>query len=263
MHEPIAVVARALDNPLLHDLLERVRTSTGNTVIYRRGGLRRILRALQQNAGVALLIDQHIQAADAVLVDFFGRPASTTSAVAALAYRTGAAGHPRVRAAAARTGATAWCTSTPIDPPRDDSPEAVREFTQRCTDVLEMYVRRHPDLWLWMHKRWRDDEAPGPGCSLARGMGQRSRKTTRAASRRPRLSSLQPSAFSLQPSAIDPPPCARASEHSRGRASVRRRNCAERADNRAGTLRRSPTEPGRRGFPRAEPFAGPSGLRPC
>jgi len=32
----------------------------------------------------------------------------------------------------------------------------VREFTQRCTDVLEMYVRRHPELWLWMHRRWRD-----------------------------------------------------------------------------------------------------------
>ena len=30
-------------------------------------------------------------------------------------------------------------------------------FTQRCTDVLEMYVRRHPDLWLWMHRRWRDE----------------------------------------------------------------------------------------------------------
>ena len=32
----------------------------------------------------------------------------------------------------------------------------IREFTQRCTDVLEMYVRRHPHLWLWMHRRWRE-----------------------------------------------------------------------------------------------------------
>jgi Kdo2-lipid IVA lauroyltransferase/acyltransferase len=43
----------------------------------------------------------------------------------------------------------------PVEPPREDSPDAVREFTQRCTDVLEMYVRRHPHLWLWMHRRWR------------------------------------------------------------------------------------------------------------
>ena len=51
----------------------------------------------------------------------------------------------------------------PVDPPRPDSTDPVLEFTQRCTDVLEMYVRRHPELWLWMHRRWRDegkDEAP-------------------------------------------------------------------------------------------------------
>ena len=55
----------------------------------------------------------------------------------------------------------------PVEPPRADGTEdAIREFTQRCTDVLEMYVRRHPDLWLWMHRRWRDagpssDQVPG------------------------------------------------------------------------------------------------------
>jgi KDO2-lipid IV(A) lauroyltransferase len=46
----------------------------------------------------------------------------------------------------------------PVDPPQTDTPDAVREFTQRCTDVLEMYVRRHPELWLWMHRRWRDQD---------------------------------------------------------------------------------------------------------
>jgi KDO2-lipid IV(A) lauroyltransferase len=47
----------------------------------------------------------------------------------------------------------------PVDPPPADDPDAIREFTQRCTDVLEMYVRRYPELWLWMHRRWRDGEA--------------------------------------------------------------------------------------------------------
>ena len=46
----------------------------------------------------------------------------------------------------------------PVEPPRGETPEAVREFMQRCTDVLEMYVRRHPELWLWMHRRWRDTD---------------------------------------------------------------------------------------------------------
>jgi KDO2-lipid IV(A) lauroyltransferase len=45
----------------------------------------------------------------------------------------------------------------PVEPPATDDPQAVHEFTQRCTDVLEMYVRRYPELWLWMHRRWRGE----------------------------------------------------------------------------------------------------------
>ena len=46
-------------------------------------------------------------------------------------------------------------------------PDAIRDFTQRCTDVLEIYVRRYPELWLWMHRRWRDADAKG---EAVRGM---------------------------------------------------------------------------------------------
>jgi KDO2-lipid IV(A) lauroyltransferase len=162
VYEPIAVVARPLDNPLLHDLLERVRTSTGNEVIYRKGGLRRILRALQQNRGVALLIDQHIQTPDAVLVDFFGRPAATTSAVGILALRTGATVIP-VFALPIDDGRYKLVYEHPVSPPADESHEALRDFTQRCTDVLEMYVRRYPEYWLWMHRRWRTPETSAHG----------------------------------------------------------------------------------------------------
>lgn len=152
---PIAVVARPLDNRDLHRLLESVRTGTGNSVIYRQGGLRRILRALSDNVGVAMLIDQHIQAADAVYVDYFNRPAATTSALAALALRTGAPVVP-VFALPLANGRFRLVYEHPVEPPPADEPDPVREFTQRCTDVLEMYVRRYPEVWLWMHRRWRD-----------------------------------------------------------------------------------------------------------
>ena len=152
---PMSVLARPLDNPLLHRLLESVRTATGNSVIYRRGALRRVLRALGANQAVAILIDQHIQSADAVYVDFFNRPAATTSALAALALRTGAPVVP-VFALPLEGGRFRMVYEHAVDPPRADDPDAIREFTQRCTDVLEMYVRRYPELWLWMHRRWRD-----------------------------------------------------------------------------------------------------------
>ena len=153
--KPMAVLARPLDNPLLHDLLESVRTRTGNSVFYRRGAIRRVLRALEANQAIAFLIDQHMQPADAVYVDFFNRPAATTSALAALALRTGAPVVP-VFALPLPGGRFRMVYEHAVDPPRADDADAIREFTQRCTDVLEMYVRRYPELWLWMHRRWRD-----------------------------------------------------------------------------------------------------------
>ncbi len=158
---PMSVLARPLDNPLLHQLLESVRRRTGNAVIYRRGAIRRVLRALGDNQAVAILIDQHIQSADAVYVDFFSRPAATTSALAALALRTGAPVVP-VFALPRPGGRFRMVYEHAVAPPPSDDPDAIRAFTQRCTDVLEMYVRRYPDLWLWMHRRWRDVDGAAP-----------------------------------------------------------------------------------------------------
>jgi Kdo2-lipid IVA lauroyltransferase/acyltransferase len=154
--EPFSVIARPLDNPYLNSLLEQIRQRTGNPVIYRQGMIRPVMRTLQAGHGIAVLIDQHIQPRDAVTVDFFDRPAATTSAIAALALRTGA---PVVPCFALPLGDHRYrmVYEHPIEPPEAESEHAIRDFTQRCTDVLEMYVRRHPELWLWMHRRWRED----------------------------------------------------------------------------------------------------------
>ena len=158
---PMSVLARPLDNPYLHRLLESTRCATGNRVIYRQGALRRVLRALGANECVAILIDQHIQSSDAVRVDFFNRPVSTTSALATLALRTGA---PLVPAFALplTNGRLRLVYEHPVELPQSGSVDPVRELTQRCTDVLEMYVRRHPQLWLWMHRRWRETPTASP-----------------------------------------------------------------------------------------------------
>ena len=152
--QPIAVLARPLDNPSLHNLLDSIRTRSGNSVIHRQGAIRKVLPALAANRGVALLIDQHLHTPDAVYVDFFNRPAATTKALAALALRTGAPVIPAFVTPLPR-GRYRVVFEHAVEPPSPDSPDAVREFTQRCTDVLEMHIRRQPDLWLWMHRRWR------------------------------------------------------------------------------------------------------------
>jgi KDO2-lipid IV(A) lauroyltransferase len=158
--QPMAVMARALDNPDLHQMLEQMRTRTGNSVIYRQGTLRRALRVLHDGQGVGVLIDQHIQSRDAIHVDFFNRPAATTPIVAALALRTGARIVPLFALPLGR-GRYRMIYEHAIEPPPEGTDDPIHELTQRCTDVLEMYVRRNPELWLWMHRRWRDEGTSG------------------------------------------------------------------------------------------------------
>jgi KDO2-lipid IV(A) lauroyltransferase len=154
---PISVMARPIDNPRLHDMLERIRACTGNAVIYRQGSIRKVLRTLSANSGVAILIDQHLHGQEIVHVDFFGRPAATTSIVASLALRTGATVIPAF-GLPLPGGRYRFIYEQPVEPPKDGRPESIHDFTQRCTSVIERYVRQYPELWLWMHRRWRDEE---------------------------------------------------------------------------------------------------------
>jgi KDO2-lipid IV(A) lauroyltransferase len=158
------VTARQLDNPHLHAFVEQLRQRTGNRVIYRHGAVRRILRALQANETVAMLPDQHVHGSDAVRVDFFNRPVATTSAVASLALRSGAPIVPGF-AVPIEGGRIRVVYEPPVELPAAGSPDPVRELTQRYTDVLEMYVRRQPHFWLWMHRRWRDLDDDSPDLS--------------------------------------------------------------------------------------------------
>ena len=169
--KPISIMVRPLDNPALHDLLEHIRTRTGNSVIYRQGSIRKVLRALGDNRGVAILIDQHLHATEAVYVNFFGRPAATTSVVGSLVLRTGAATVP-VFGLPLPGGRYRFVYGPPVAPPRDESPEAILDFTQRCTDVIEAYVRKYPELWLWMHRRWRPVSGK-PATDAAEGLARR------------------------------------------------------------------------------------------
>lgn len=166
--KPIAIMARPADNPWLHAMLEEIRTRTGNSVIYRQGSIRKVLRALNDNRGVAILIDQHLHTPEAIHVNFFGRPAATTSVVGSLVLRTGAMVVP-VFGLPLPGGRYRFVYERPVDPPADGSPEAIHDFTQRCTDVIETYIRRYPDLWMWMHRRWRvlPEDGAGPGDAAA------------------------------------------------------------------------------------------------
>jgi KDO2-lipid IV(A) lauroyltransferase len=159
---PIGVVARPLDNPALDARLCDVRRRPGNTVIYKKRALPQVLRLLRENRGVAFLIDQNVQAGDGVFVDFFGRPAATTTVAAALALKTGCALIP-THTELGDDGRYALVYEPPLAAPSTgDRAADVRRLTQRLTGVIEGWVRRRPEQWLWLHRRWKTQPAERP-----------------------------------------------------------------------------------------------------
>ena len=152
---PLNVVARRLDNPLLVRLLRRFRSSSGNTVFYKQNAVKATLGALRKNEAVAVLIDQNISPEQGIFVDFFGVPASTTPILSAIALKTGA---PIIPAFSQPLPGGRWRFL--YDPPLEintngNRTEAIRRITQQCTRVIERYIRKRPDIWLWMHRRWK------------------------------------------------------------------------------------------------------------
>lgn len=150
MTEPMGVVVRPLDNPLLDALVAAQRSRTGNWVIEKKDFARGILRALAENKAVGVLVDQNAATADAVFVDFFGIPASTTTVFAKIAARAQTTVLP---------GFALWIPSRrkyllKFYPPVDLSGDA-DEDTRRIQAAVERAIREYPDQWLWIHRRWK------------------------------------------------------------------------------------------------------------
>jgi KDO2-lipid IV(A) lauroyltransferase len=152
---PMSFLVRRIDNPKIEPLVERTRTRFGNRSIDKRAAARPMLRILRQGGTLGLLVDLNTLPHEGVFVDFFGIPASTTASLATLALRTGAAVLPVF---------VPWDKERRrfrlrIDPPLQvqstgDMERDVRQLTAKFTSVIEDYVRRFPDQWLWIHKRW-------------------------------------------------------------------------------------------------------------
>jgi KDO2-lipid IV(A) lauroyltransferase len=160
---PVGVVARPLDNPLLDDRLCAFRRAAGNMVIYKRHALAQILKRIRDGGAIAMLIDQNVQAKDGIFVDFFGRPAATTTVAAALVLKTGCVVVPS-RAVIRADGRYRLAYDAPLTfEATGDRRADVQRITQDLTKRIEQWVRETPEQWLWIHRRWKTrppDESP-------------------------------------------------------------------------------------------------------
>ncbi|MGI9035604.1 MAG: lysophospholipid acyltransferase family protein [Pyrinomonadaceae bacterium] len=149
------ILVRRIDNPLVENFIDRMRTRFGAVTLDKTKSAREMFRVLKRGEILGILADLNAQEKEGVFVDFFGVPASTTTSIAKLALATNAVVLPAF---------AVWDEAKKkyvahLEPPveydaNDNSDENLRELTQKITNVVEKYVRKYPEQWLWIHKRW-------------------------------------------------------------------------------------------------------------
>jgi len=150
MTAPMHIVVRPLDNPRLDAWVERRRTLSGNHLIRKKEAAREILRALHKGDAVGVLIDQNVVPAEGVFIDFFGRKACAGTAFVKFAHHSGAPVVPGFALWEPKESRYVLRFYPEIEMTCD-----VAADTQRVHSQLESVIRRYPDQWLWIHRRWK------------------------------------------------------------------------------------------------------------
>jgi KDO2-lipid IV(A) lauroyltransferase len=153
---PLAIVMRSLDNSRVDHLIQSYRTMHGNRTVDKDDFVRGLLAAMRDGETVGILMDTNMTPPQGVFVDFFGIPACTASGLARIALRTDAAVVP---------GFTVWDSKlrkfilrfdAALELVRTGDDQAdVMANTAKFTKIIEDYIRRYPDQWLWVHRRWK------------------------------------------------------------------------------------------------------------
>jgi len=151
---PISAVGRPMKNPYIYDYIMSLRGMTGLKSLPKKGAAKELIRELRNNRVVAILFDQYGGSAGEP-IDFFGRPAYTTTAVAQLALRTGASVVPAYNVRQP-DGTHIIYVDDPIK--TIDTGDKTADYinnTLAYNRNLEKWIRKYSSQWFWFHRRWK------------------------------------------------------------------------------------------------------------
>jgi KDO2-lipid IV(A) lauroyltransferase len=156
MGHPMGLVIRRLDNRILDEFVNEIRCLHGNRVLHKDDFARGLLTAMRAGDTVGILMDTNMTPPQGVFVNFFGLAACTASGLARVALKTGAAVLPgfMLWESAEQKYVLHFGPELPFVE-TDDNEADILAATQQCNDVLESWIRRYPDQWLWIHRRWK------------------------------------------------------------------------------------------------------------
>jgi KDO2-lipid IV(A) lauroyltransferase len=153
---PMNVIVRPIDNPRIEEMVDRYRTRTGNKTLDKFAAARSMVKTLRSGEFLGLLIDLNALENEAIFVNFFGVPASTNFMMAKLALRSDVPIIPVFAPWDKTREKFLLQVNEPVEFERSGDDEAdVRELTTRLIQHFEDQIRRYPDQWLWIHKRWK------------------------------------------------------------------------------------------------------------
>jgi KDO2-lipid IV(A) lauroyltransferase len=156
MGHPMGMVIRRLDNRILDEYVNCIRCLHGNKVLHKDDFARGLITAMRAGETVGILMDTNMTPPQGVFVDYFGRAACTASGLARVALKTGAAVVPGFLLWEEAEQRYVLHFGEPLaKPDSGDAEEDVLALTQSCTTVIEQWVRRYPEQWLWIHRRWK------------------------------------------------------------------------------------------------------------
>ncbi len=156
MGHPMSMVIRRLDNTGVDRLVNRIRCLHGNHVLHKDDFARGLLAAMRRGETVGILMDTNMTPPQGVFVDFFDRAACTASGMARVALKTGAAVLPGflMWEEAEQKYVLHFEKKLELLTTGDDEADIIAH-TALFARVTEEYIRRYPDQWLWVHRRWK------------------------------------------------------------------------------------------------------------
>ena len=164
MGYPMGMVIRRLDNALVDEFVNRIRCLHGNRVIHKDDFARGLIASMRAGETVGILMDTNMTPPQGVFVPYFGVAACTASGMARVAARTGAAVVPGFllwekgeQRYVLQFGEELSVANT------GDAEQDALTNTAAFTAAIESYVRRYPEQWLWMHRRWKTRPAGEEG----------------------------------------------------------------------------------------------------
>lgn len=160
---PMGMVIRRLDNPLVDGLVNGIRCQHGNRVLHKDDFARGLLTAMHRGETVGILMDTNMTPPQGVFVPFFGVQACTASGLARVARKTGAAVVPGFLLWNAEENRYVlhFGEELKLQLTGDAEADALAN-TALFARVTESYIRRYPDQWLWLHRRWKTRPAGEP-----------------------------------------------------------------------------------------------------